>query len=70
MEPRMTTHTHTGNIHSNPTGSFRSVIARYRLMYGPSKIASSTSRVPHPGDILYWVGCVSAVSALLFFATR
>ncbi|GAC1419376.1 MAG: hypothetical protein NVSMB62_11990 [Acidobacteriaceae bacterium] len=66
----MTTHTHTAEIHSNTTGSIRAAVTKYRFLYRPSETRGTNPRIPHPGDILYWVGCVSAVSALLFFALR
>lgn len=66
----MTTHTHTADIHNTSSGSLRALLEKYRLMYKPSDSLGSRPRVPHPGDVLYWVGCASAVSALLFFALR
>ncbi|MDP9038195.1 MAG: hypothetical protein M3O02_02835 [Acidobacteriota bacterium] len=45
-------------------------MARYRSMYAHGETRGGSPRVPHPGDVLYWIGCLSAVSALLFFATR
>lgn len=70
MDLRMTNPTHTAEFHSKPTGSIRAAVNRYGLMYKSCATRGSNSRVPHPGDVLYWVGCVSGVSALLFFALR
>ena len=54
------------NVQTNSnSGMIREMISRYRHLY-----ETSTNRVPHPGDVLYWVGCVGALSALLFVATR
>ncbi len=66
----MTTHTHSATIHSNSPAVSDGLIARYRALYSRSETRSSPARLPHPGDILYWVGCVGAISALLFVATR
>lgn len=45
------------------------LVERYRQLY-QTPVHGSSSRAPHPGDILYWLGCVGALSAILFVATR
>ena len=60
--------TSTSTANPQLTG-VRALIERYRQLYqNPQQ--SNGVRAPHPGDILYWVGCVGAISALLFVATR
>jgi len=60
----MTTNTHTG-APANQLG----LLARYRRLYSVSG-TGERPRVPHPGDILFWVTCLGAVSFLLFVATK
>lgn len=50
-------------------GTSEGLLRRYRnLCRTPG--GRVESRGPHPGDVLYWVGCVGAISALLFVAMR
>lgn len=54
---------------SNP-GALRELLLRYRYLYQSSDSPGGRPLAPHPGDILYWVGCVGAISAILFVAMR
>lgn len=54
---------------SNP-GAVRGLLLHYRHLYHSSQNSSPGAAAPHPGDILYWVGCVGAISAILFVVTR
>lgn len=49
--------------------AFRGVLELYRDLY-QSAGAGTRPRAPHPGDVLYWLGCAGVISALLFVATR
>lgn len=55
---------------TNPHTGFRALVARYRELYQSERLSAHGPAAPHPGDILYWVGWISAGCALLFFATR
>lgn len=60
----------TSSSTTNPQLSgARTLLDRYRQLYQNSS-HSGHLRAPHPGDILYWVGCIGAISAILFVATR
>jgi hypothetical protein len=54
----------------HPQGRYRVLQARYRELYQRIQPGTSLPGAPHPGDILYWVGCIGAVGAVLFFAIR
>lgn len=54
---------------SNP-GAVRGLLLRYRYLYHSSENHGAGARALHPGDVLYWVGCVGGISAILFVATR
>ena len=45
------------------------LLARYRSLYRKSETEGGGPRVPHPGDILYWITCVGAAFLLLLAAT-
>jgi hypothetical protein len=45
------------------------LFARYRNMYRGDNPQNSGSRIPHPGDILYWAACLGAACLLILAAT-
>jgi len=56
----MTTASIANQAAANQSGLF----AKYRRLYHPAETDGRGSRVPHPGDILFWVTCVGAASLL------
>lgn len=48
----------------------RDLIFHYRNLYLPSQNYGVRARAPHPGDVLYWLGAVGGMAAILFVATR
>jgi hypothetical protein len=54
----------------NSLGALRELLSRYRHLYRTSSTLGLERRVPHPGDVLYWIGAVGAMGALLFVTMR
>ena len=58
------------NSNSNKTSaSGRGLVALYRRMYRAKDAQGNGTRVPHPGDILYWAACLGAACLLILAAT-
>lgn len=53
----------------NNPGAVRELLSRYRHLYQASP-NNSVPRVPHPGDVLYWICGIGAMGALLFVTMR
>jgi hypothetical protein len=66
-----------GNQASSDRAVWRGLLEAYRRLYNPDDNDGNPvdnyrprPRLPHPGDILYWIACVGAVCGLLFVATK
>jgi hypothetical protein len=57
-----------GNQASRGRAVWRGLLEGYRRLYNPGD--GARTRLPHPGDILYWIACVGAVCGLMFVATK
>lgn len=53
----------------NNSGALRELLSRYRFLYQASGHGAAP-RVPHPGDVLFWVCGIGAMGALLFVTMR
>jgi hypothetical protein len=51
------------------TANHGGLFQKYRRLYNPAVTDGRRSRVPHPGDILFWITCVGAACALLLAVT-
>lgn len=59
----------TSTRNSQASGA-RALVERYRRLYLKARPNGTGGAAPHPGDLLYWLGCVGAICTLLFATTR
>jgi len=62
----------TKKFDRNNSSALRELLSRYRFLYQTSQTSGpgAAPRVPHPGDVLFWVCGVGAMGALLFVTMR
>ena len=65
----MNTTVNSNNNSNKTSASGNGLVARYRSLYRGDNAQSSGSRIPHPGDILYWAACLGAACLLILAAT-
>jgi hypothetical protein len=57
------------NAPQDTAGSDHGLMALYRKLYRPAGTCDGGPRGPHPGDVIYWIACLTAAFLLILAAT-